>query len=146
MWHMHMMEYYSIFKRNSFVCFCFLGLHLWHMSVPRGGVESELQLLAYTTATATRDRSGVFHSSQQCQMPKPPIEARDQTCILMETSQIHFCCATTGTPKRNKILTHATAWLKLEDSTKWNKPETNANYCIIPVIRDTWIIKFRDRK
>ena len=28
----------------------FLGLHPWHMDVPRLGVELELQLLAYTTA------------------------------------------------------------------------------------------------
>ena len=30
-----------------------------HMEVPRLGVESELQLLAYTTATATRDRNHI---------------------------------------------------------------------------------------
>ena len=34
-----------------FFSFLFLGLHLWHMEVPRPGVKSELQLLAYTTAT-----------------------------------------------------------------------------------------------
>ena len=34
-----------------------LGPHLWHMEVPRLGVKSELQLLAYTTATATPDLS-----------------------------------------------------------------------------------------
>ena len=33
----------------------FLGPHLSHMKFPRLGVESELQLLAYTTATETRD-------------------------------------------------------------------------------------------
>ena len=33
-------------------CFFFLWLHLWHMEVPRLGVKSELQLPAYTTATA----------------------------------------------------------------------------------------------
>ena len=32
--------------------FAFLGPHPGHMEVPRLGVESELQLLAYTTATA----------------------------------------------------------------------------------------------
>ena len=32
--------------------FVFLRLYLWHMEVPRLGVTSELQLLAYTTATA----------------------------------------------------------------------------------------------
>ena len=30
--------------------FCFLGPHMWHMEVSRLGVESELQLMAYTTA------------------------------------------------------------------------------------------------
>ena len=33
----------------------FLGLHPWHMEVPRLEVESELQLPAHTTATATQD-------------------------------------------------------------------------------------------
>ena len=33
----------------------FLGLHPWHMEIPRLGVESELQLLAYATATAMPD-------------------------------------------------------------------------------------------
>ena len=34
-----------------------MWLHLWHMEVPRLGVKSELQLPAYTTATAMRDLS-----------------------------------------------------------------------------------------
>ena len=37
--------------------FSFLGLHLWHMEVPRPGVEWELQLPGYTIATATQDPS-----------------------------------------------------------------------------------------
>ena len=37
----------------------FLGPHLWHMEVPRLGVQSELQLPAYTTATAMPDPSRV---------------------------------------------------------------------------------------
>ena len=35
--------------------FSFLGAHLQHMEVPGLGAESELQLQAYTTATATPD-------------------------------------------------------------------------------------------
>ena len=35
--------------------FFFLGLHLQHMEVPRLGVKLELQLPAYTTATAMQD-------------------------------------------------------------------------------------------
>ena len=36
-----------------FFAFCFLGLYPQHKEAPRLGAESELQLLAYTTATAT---------------------------------------------------------------------------------------------
>ena len=39
-----------------FFVFVFLlfRVHLWHMKVPRLGVESELQLLAYATAAGLR--------------------------------------------------------------------------------------------
>ena len=40
--------------------FVFLGLDTRHVEVPRLGVESELQLPAYTTATGTPDLSCVF--------------------------------------------------------------------------------------
>ena len=39
--------------------FSFLGLHPWHMEVPGLGVESHLQLLAYTTATVMPDLSHI---------------------------------------------------------------------------------------
>ena len=48
--------------------FCFLGLHLWHMEAPSPGIKSELQLLAYATATAMPDPShvsNIHHSSGQ---------------------------------------------------------------------------------
>ena len=48
-------------RRPFFFFFYFLGPHLWHMDVPRLGVESELHLQAYTTATATSDPSHVFN-------------------------------------------------------------------------------------
>ena len=81
--------------------FCFLGLHPRYMEVPRPGVESKLQLPAYTTATATSALSHVcnlHHSSWQHRILNPLSEARDQTCNLMVPSQIRFCCTTTGTP------------------------------------------------
>ena len=71
--------------------FDFLGLHLWHMEVPRLGVKSELQLPAYTTATAMQDLSHVcdlHHSTRQCQIPNSLIDARDQTHLLMDASQV----------------------------------------------------------
>ena len=51
------------------IYFCFLGPHLRLMEVPRLGVQSELQLPAHGTATATPDRSHVcnlYRSPQQC--------------------------------------------------------------------------------
>ena len=48
--------------------FCFLGPYPRHMEVPRLGVESKLQLPAYTAATATLDPSRICnlpHSSPQ---------------------------------------------------------------------------------
>ena len=49
--------------------FVFLGPHPWHMEFPRLGVKSELQLQAYTTATASQDLSHICdlqHSTWQC--------------------------------------------------------------------------------
>ena len=63
--------------------------------------EWELQLLAYTIATAMRDPSHIcnlHHSSRQCQITDPLNKARDGTHILMDTSQICFHCTTMGTP------------------------------------------------
>ena len=82
--------------------FCFLGLYQWHMEVPRLGVQSEPQLLVYTTATATWDQSHVcdlHHSSQQCWTLNPLSKARDRTRNLMVPSWICFCCAMMGTPQ-----------------------------------------------
>ena len=71
------------------------------MDVLRLGVKLQLQLSACTTATATWDPSAIcdlYQSSQQHQILHPLREIRDQTCTLMDTSQICFCRATTGTP------------------------------------------------
>ena len=73
--------------------FCLLGLNLWHMKVPKLGVKLELQLAAYASATATQDLSRVcvlHHRSRQLQILNPLSEARDQTCILLDTSQVHY--------------------------------------------------------
>ena len=85
---------------SSFFSFWFLGPHPQHMDTPRLEVQSELQLPA--TATATWDPYYIWnlrHSLQQCWIPNPLSEARDQTCILMDTSWICFHCTTTGTPQ-----------------------------------------------
>ena len=71
------------------------------MELPRVRVESELQLLAYTTAT--QDPSHVCdlnHSSEYLRIFNPLSNARDRTRNLMVTSWIRFCCATMGTPTK----------------------------------------------
>ena len=103
------------------------------MGVPWLRVELELQLLAYTTATATWDLSHVcdlHYSSQQCWIPNPLRKARDWTHILMVTSWAHYhwammvggtpyvgfltCWATTETPEVSslRILTIYWEWPK----------------------------------
>ena len=71
------------------------------MEIPVLGVKSKLQLLVYTRATAMPDPSHICHLHhilQQCRILNPLNEARDQTCILMDTSWVSYCCATMQTP------------------------------------------------
>ena len=89
-----------------FFFFWFLGPYLQHTEVPRLGVQSELQLPAYTTATATLDLNHVchlHHSSWQHQILNPRSKARDRTHDLMVPSHVHFLCTTTGTPRMNDL-------------------------------------------
>ena len=61
------------------------------MEVPRLGVELELQLPAYTTATATPDPSHIcslHHSSWQRWILNPLNETRNQAHILRDTGWI----------------------------------------------------------
>ena len=77
-----------------FFFFAFLELQTWHMEVPRLGVKLEQKLPAYTTATVMwnlRHLSDLHHTSQQCWILNPMSEARDQTCILTDTSWVCYC-------------------------------------------------------
>ena len=61
------------------------------MEVPRLGVESELQVLAYATATATQDPRCICNlrcSLWQYQILNPLNKVRDRTHILMDISQV----------------------------------------------------------
>ena len=68
------------------------------MEVPRLGVELELQLPAYTTATDPSRVCDLHHSSWQRWILNPLSEARDWTHHLMVPSRIPFHCATAGSP------------------------------------------------
>ena len=83
--------YLNIFCFFVFCFFVFFGPHPRHEEVPRLGVESKLQLLAYTTATTTQDPSficGPPHNLWQCQIFSPLCKAKDQTLIFVDTSRI----------------------------------------------------------
>ena len=68
-----------------FFTFFFLGLPVWHMEVSRLGVKLELQLLAYTTATATPDLSRICHLHHSL---NPLGKARDRIYIFMDISPV----------------------------------------------------------
>ena len=90
-----------------FFLFVFSWLHLQHMEVPRLGVQSELQLLTYATATEMQDLGlicDLHHSSGQRQIPNQLSKARNQTHDLMVPSQICFWCTMMGTPNINVYL------------------------------------------
>ena len=57
------------------------------MEIPWLGVKSELQVQAYTTAMATRIwvASVTYTTANGFQILNPLSEARDQTCILIDT-------------------------------------------------------------
>ena len=77
-------DYFSSFKSHwSLFLSLFLRLHPWHMEVLRLGVKSELQLPAYTTATA---------------MPGPQSTEWGQGSNpnLMVPSWACFCCTMMG--------------------------------------------------
>ena len=67
----HLLPVFSFFFDFILYFFVFLGVHPWHMEVPRLGVEWELQLLATATATVMQDLSRIcdlHHSSRQCRV------------------------------------------------------------------------------
>ena len=65
-----------------FIYYISSGPHPQHMEVPRLGVQSELQLLAYITVTAMPEPSCVcdlHHGSRQSRILNPLSKTRDQS-------------------------------------------------------------------
>ena len=92
-------------ERFFFFLFCFLGPHPWHMEVPRIGVESKLNRSCSCQPMPQAQQLGIQAVSvtyatapSNARFSNPLSEARDQICVLMDTSQICFCCITMGTP------------------------------------------------
>ena len=78
---------------NGLQLYLFLFIFVYflrsHMEVSRLGVELELQLPAFATATCNLSCvCDLHHSSWQCQILNPLSKARDRTCIPMDTSWV----------------------------------------------------------
>ena len=75
------------------------------------------------TSTATPDPScicNLYHSSGQRQILNPLIEARGQTCVLMDTSQISFLLSHNGNSQIARLL-----------KNRWDRK----NFCGWPLFR-----------
>ena len=84
-------------SKMHFLSFCFLGLHLWYMEVPRLGVELELQ-----QAVNTGSELRLWPTSQLTAMkdPHPTEQGQGSNLHPHDTSQAHHHQATTATPTR----------------------------------------------
>ena len=81
-------------KSLTFLLFIYFGgvPHLQHMDIPRLGVNQNYSCLPMLQLP-TLDQSHVcnpHHSSRQCGMLNPLSKARDWTCVLMDTSWVHY--------------------------------------------------------
>ena len=93
-------------KWLSTLCFFLLLLLLFRAALKAYGRSQARCWIRAAAAglhhsTATRDLSHIWdlhHRSQQCQILNPLSEAMDWTCMLMDTSQVCYCWATTWTP------------------------------------------------
>ena len=86
-------SFFFFFFLSFFFFFYLFRATPWHMEIPRLGVNLELQLPAYTTATATQVLSHIcelHHSLWQRWILNPLSGARNRTHIFMDTSGIHF--------------------------------------------------------
>ena len=90
-WHYCWTHYICCYKPNSILLYHFNDLFIYLFKAAT---------MAYGDFQ-TRGRIGavaadLYHSSRQSWIPNPLSEARDQTYILVDPSQIHFHQATTG--------------------------------------------------
>ena len=85
---------------------------MWHMEVPSLGVQSELQLLTYATATATQDPShaatSVTYATAHCNVGSLTHWVRSgiNFYILMDSSQVGYHWAMKGTPAITFLMLH----------------------------------------
>ena len=108
--------FHSIFGWVYFIIHIYHIFFFWHFRVAlalkflRLGAKPELQLLAYTTATAKPDPSHtckLHYNSWQCQILSPLRKASDQTSILWILVGFLTHWATTRSPYIYQIFIHS---------------------------------------
>ena len=93
------------FCLSFFFFFFFFGLFraapsAYGGSQARGWIQAVAASLYHSHSNArSESHLQLCHSSWQCQIRNSLSKAGDQTRVLMDTSQIRFCWATTGTPE-----------------------------------------------
>ena len=104
--YMYIWKYiYILTDIHVYICTLFFCLFraepmAYENSQARGRIRAAAASL-YTTATATWDPShlcNLYHRSRQHWILNPLSKARNQTCVLMDTSQIRFHWTVMGTP------------------------------------------------
>ena len=98
------------------------------MEVPGLGIKLELQLLAYATATATRDPSRICDLHQH-QILNPLREAQGRTSNITVTSSVNFCCTTRRTPGFPYILFLERERERTCSMCKFQGQESNPCHC-----------------
>ena len=86
----------------------------------RGGFGAVATGLHHSHSSARPERVWDLHySSRQCRILNPLSEARNRTCVLIDTSWVCFCCTTTETPrwKAAQVGSHCCHWEQLQFGT-----------------------------
>ena len=126
-----------------FICLFRASLAAYRSSQAKGRIGAAAA--TDTTGTATPDLSRIFHrhhSSWQCPILNPLIEAKDRNFILTDPCQVRYCWATTRTPRiilkryclsqdaAAEILQNIWFFMYVWVKERWRNPTTYTLMCI----------------
>ena len=140
--------YLCNYSFNDIMLVSFLGFYLQHMQVPGLGVESELQLWAYTTVKEMTDLShtcNLYHSSLQPWILNLLRKARDQTCIPTATSWVFSLLSHNGNCHVGVLKSAMVGVMyPLDVSTCWNSMLFSPGSCLsTQLLGCQWKTQFR---